>query len=78
MKIFCVRHCVVAISLPAAAVRWAPQHGVREGQAVDYLRQNWRKFFLRGLQKQKIISWLAEHDDVTNMTSLLAPGSGIF
>jgi len=29
-------------------------------------------------KKQKIIPWLTEHDDVINITSLPAPGSGIF
>jgi len=29
-------------------------------------------------KKQKIIPWLTEHDDVINITSLPAPGGGIF
>jgi len=37
MKIFCVRHCVVA--LPATVVRWAPRRGVRKvNQSTIYAK----------------------------------------
>jgi len=35
---------------------------------------SWKKVF----KKQKIIPWLAEHDDVMNIIPLSPPGGGIF